>query len=97
MGRSRSDLYDMKLESELLVSKPLCWLARFRQEKLLQVYLVHTMAESGKEDGNGFEGNEEGSFCGVCVKHLRRGRGWQPRRMSDSARSVSNGQRENGV
>jgi len=86
----------MNLEISLFRSKPRLGFCLARQENDLQVgYLFHITLESRKEEGNGLRGREEGGFGGVLEKHRRRGRGWQPWRIKDSARrSESRGQRE---
>ena len=71
----------------MLISKPRFELSLTRQEKDLQEgYFSHITLESRNEEGKGLWGKEEGGFDGVLEKHLRRGRGWQPRRIKDSAR-----------
>lgn len=51
---------------------------------------------SGSET-KGFVGSELGIEPVVLEKHRRRGRGWQPRKINDSATEESSGQRLKGV
>lgn len=78
--------------------KPSFGLERTRQLKLLQLYLCQITFWSGSEGANELWERDDVGFGGVLEKQRRRGSGWQPCRMSDSASSSeSGGQGENGV